>query len=170
MIECPRCKHQHFVGTLHCSECGARLVHTSPITTSFPREQIAEEALATKPTVPEGPELRSGALLGLRVVSTGEILSLLGRINYTLGRSIKGQAVIPDIDLSPFEAFNLGVSRLHAEMRLKSDGVYVLDLNSANGTLINGKRLDVLEPKPIRHGDIIQLGRLRLQLISRYRT
>ena len=54
-------------------------------------------------------------------------------------------------------------------MRLKPDGVFVADLNSANGTLVNGKRLEGLDPKPIRHGDIIQLGRLRLQLISRYR-
>ena len=26
MIECPACKHQEFVGTMFCTECGTRLV------------------------------------------------------------------------------------------------------------------------------------------------
>jgi pSer/pThr/pTyr-binding forkhead associated (FHA) protein len=61
------------------------------------------------------------------------------------------------------------VSRIHAELRLAKDGVFVVDLDSANGTLLNGRRLPPQTPESVRHGDIIQLGRLRLQLISRYR-
>jgi pSer/pThr/pTyr-binding forkhead associated (FHA) protein len=170
MIECPACKHQEFVGTLYCTECGTRLVHVSPLPTmTIPRHQVDQEATATKPTAPEGPELESGAILGLRIVASGEILSLLGRDNYTLGRAIEGQAIVPDIDLGPFEAYDHGVSRLHAEIRLNQDGVCVVDLDSANGTLINGNRLEPQKPTPVRHGDIIQLGRLRIQLISRLR-
>jgi pSer/pThr/pTyr-binding forkhead associated (FHA) protein len=127
------------------------------------------EASATKPSVPEGPDLVSGALLGLRVVSSGEILSLIGRDNYTLGRVVEGQPVIPDVDLSPYDAFDQGVSRLHCEIRLKDEGVYIIDLESANGTLINGERIEVQKPISVKHGDILQLGRMRLQLISRYR-
>jgi pSer/pThr/pTyr-binding forkhead associated (FHA) protein len=108
--------------------------------------------------------------LGLRVVTTGETLSLIGRENFTLGRTIEGQAVVPDVDLSVYEAYDLGVSRMHAEVHLATDGVYLTDLESSNGTLVNGKRLDALAPKSVRHGDILQLGRLRLQLISRYRV
>jgi len=170
MIECPVCKHQEFVGTLYCSECGARLVAVSPFpTVSIPRDLVTEESMATKPTAPEGPELSSGALLGLRIISSGELISLLGRDNYTLGRSGKGQAIVPDADFATFDAYDLGVSRLHAEIRLTSDSMVIVDLESANGTLVNGKRLEPQEPTPIRHGDIIQLGRLRLQLISRLR-
>lgn len=170
MIECPVCKHQEFVGTLYCSECGARLVSVSSFPTiSIPPDQITKESLATKPTVPEGPELSSGALLGLRIISSGEVLSLLGRDNYTLGRAGKSQAVIPDADLSSYDAYDLGVSRLHAEIRLTSTSISITDLESANGTLVNGKRINPQEPTPIRHGDMIQLGRMRLQLISRLR-
>ncbi|MGH2627541.1 MAG: FHA domain-containing protein [Anaerolineales bacterium] len=170
MIECPNCRHQEFVGTMYCSECGTRLVHVSPLPTmSIPRDRMDLEAMATKPAAPEGPELESGAILGLRAVATGTTLSLLGRDNYTLGRSVEGQAIVPDIDLDPFQAYDYGVSRIHAELRLDQEGVYVVDLDSANGTLVNGRRLDPQSPSPVRHGDIIQLGRLRLQIISRVR-
>ncbi len=170
MIECPACAHHEFVGTLYCSECGTRLIHVSPMPTmTLSRERIAAEASATRPASPEGPELESGAILGLREVSSGKIVSLIGRENYTLGRSIEGQAVIPDVDLNIFDAFDLGVSRLHAEIRLEDEGVHVVDLDSANGTIVNGKRLDPQDPHPLQHGDIIQIGQMRLQLISQYR-
>jgi pSer/pThr/pTyr-binding forkhead associated (FHA) protein len=169
MIECPTCKHQHFVGTIYCAECGTRLIHVSPIPTiSLSADQLGDPQ-STKPTPPEGPALHSGALLGLRVIPTGEVHSLLGRVNFTIGRSIEGQAVIPDVNFAQYDAFDHGVSRLHAEIRLKSDGVYIVDLDSANGTSVNGERLETLKPKRIKHGDIIQLGRMRLQIISRYR-
>jgi hypothetical protein len=170
MIECPACKHTEFVGTLYCSECGTRLIHVSPMPTmTIPRDRIEAVALATKPSPPEGPDLESGAILGLRIASSGEIVSLIGRESYTLGRAIAGQAVVPDVDLEPYNAYEHGVSRMHAEIRLKPEGIHVVDLESANGTLINGHRLDPQAPTLVRHGDIIQLGRLRLQLISRYR-
>jgi pSer/pThr/pTyr-binding forkhead associated (FHA) protein len=136
---------------------------------SIPRDRIDLEAMATKPATPEGPGLESGAILGLRAVATGQTLSLLGRDNYTLGRSVEGQAIVPDIDLDPFQAYDFGVSRIHAELRMDRDGVYVVDLDSANGTMINGRRVEPQTPVPVRHGDILQLGRLRLQLISRMR-
>jgi pSer/pThr/pTyr-binding forkhead associated (FHA) protein len=126
--------------------------------------------MATKPAPPEGPELESGAILGLRLIATGEIRSLLGRDNYTVGRSVEGQAVIPDIDLQSSDAYEQGVSRLHAEIRLEPEGVFVVDLDSANGTLINGKALEPQRPALVNHGDIVQLGRLRTQLISRFRS
>jgi pSer/pThr/pTyr-binding forkhead associated (FHA) protein len=133
------------------------------------RESIADEALSTKPAPPGGPELSSGALLGIKVLASGEVLSLIGRDNYTLGRSIEGQAVIPDIDLSTFEAYDHGISRMHAELRVDEEGVYVVDLESANGTILNGKRIQSQVPQPLGHGDILQLGRMRLQIISHKR-
>lgn len=167
MIECPSCQHREFVGTLFCSECGARLVHASTLPTmSISPDRIREVAAATKPSVPTGPELSTGAMLGLRVINSGEILSLLGRDNYTMGRAIEGQAIMPEVDLSRFDAYDAGISRMHAELRVEHDGFYVVDLESANGTIVNGQRIPPQEPEPVQHGDIIQLGRLRLQVIS----
>jgi pSer/pThr/pTyr-binding forkhead associated (FHA) protein len=127
---------------------------------------MREESKTTRPT-PPGPELSSGALIGLRVITTGEIISLIGRDNFTLGRSIEGQAILPDVDLSRFDAYDFGLSRMHAEIRVDENDTRIIDLQSANGTIVNGKRILPSQPESLEHGDIIQLGRLRLQLISR---
>ncbi len=170
MIECPVCKHQEFIGALYCSECGTRLVRASaPPAADMPRDRPGADVTVTRPAGMEGPELAAGAILGLRVVSSGQVISLVGRSNYTLGRLIATQAVVPDVDLNPFNAHDHGVSRMHAEIRLAPDGVQIIDLDSANGTLVNGRRLRPQEAVAIRNGDIIQLGSLSLQLISRYR-
>lgn len=170
MIECPNCHHQEFVGTFFCSECGTRLIHASTAPDiSLSTKNIDVETLTTKPATPEGPELASGAFLGVRIITTGEVVSLIGRENYTLGRSGTKQAIIPDVDLSKYDAYEAGVSRIHAEIQLREDGIYIIDLDSANSTQVNGKRLEPQSPYPIRHGDLLELGGLRLQLISRYR-
>ncbi|MCH7587957.1 MAG: FHA domain-containing protein [Chloroflexi bacterium] len=116
-----------------------------------------------------GPKLESGAFLGLRVVDSGDVISLLGRDNFTLGRSGKSQAVIPDVDLLPYQAFDHGVSRIHAEIQMRPDGIFLIDLDSANSTLVNGQLLKPQIAYPIHHGDILELGGLQLELISRYR-
>ncbi|MEW6568009.1 MAG: FHA domain-containing protein [Chloroflexota bacterium] len=170
MIECPVCKHQEFIGSLYCGECGTRLVRVAPAPSAeMPRARGGGDITITRPASMEGPELEPGAIIGLRVVSSGQVVSLVGRDNYTLGRVIPTQAVVPDVDLSPFNAHDHGVSRMHAEIRLGHAGVQLIDLDSANGTLVNGRRLQPQEPVSVRNGDIIQLGSLSLQLISRYR-
>lgn len=167
MIECPTCKYQQFVGTIYCSECGTRLIHISPIPDTAPYETTEGKKKASSPSVP-GPSLQTGALLGLKIVGSDSVVSLLGRVNYTLGRTIDDQPVIPDVDLSPFGADEHGVSRIHAEVRLQPEGIYIIDLDSANGTKVNGNLLETITPAHLRHGDIIQLGSLSLQLISRF--
>ena len=167
MIECPSCKNQDFVGTLFCSECGTRLTHTATVPEGMMKAQANSNE--TGRSGPDGPELKSGALLGLRVIESGSVISLLGRDNFTLGRSGKSQAVIPDVDLLPFKAFDHGVSRMHAEIQMRSEGIFLIDLDSANNTVVNGQILDPQKAYPIHHGDTLELGGLRLQLISRYR-
>jgi len=166
VIECPTCRHQEFVGTLYCSECGTRLVHTAPIAL----DEMLESEAAGDDGLPAIRGLAPGAVFGLRVVETGDMVSLVGRDNFTLGRSMGGQAIVPDVDLDAYGAQDQGISRLHAEIRLDAEGVHVVDLDSVNGTLINGKRIEPQQPRRLRHKDIIQLGRLRLQLVSRSRS
>jgi pSer/pThr/pTyr-binding forkhead associated (FHA) protein len=97
------------------------------------------------------------------------MVSLVGRDSFTLGRAAGGQAVVPDVDLDTYGAQDQGISRLHAEIRLDKQGVHVVDLDSVNGTLINGKRIKPQDPQLLRHKDVVQLGHLKLQVISRIR-
>jgi pSer/pThr/pTyr-binding forkhead associated (FHA) protein len=55
---------------------------------------------------------------------------------------------------------NAAVSRYQAEIRRQDTQWFVRDLNSGNGTLLNGRRLDGLSP--INRGDEISFGKFSL--------
>ncbi|MCS6993938.1 MAG: FHA domain-containing protein [Anaerolineales bacterium] len=66
------------------------------------------------------------------------------------------------VDLTPFDAIQRGVSRRHAAIHREEDGYYITDLNSTNGTRINGRRLLPNTPCRLSSGDVVSLGRLNL--------
>ncbi len=70
----------------------------------------------------------------------------------------------PDVDLSPFGAGDQGVSRKHIKIKRKNILVYVADLGSTNGTLLNGRRLIPNAERLLRNGDELQLGRLKVKV------
>lgn len=72
---------------------------------------------------------------------------------YIIGRSDKSSTYLPDIDLSPYEAKKRGVSRRHAVLLNYNNVVHVMDLDSMNGTFINGTRIIPYEPHALRNGD-----------------
>jgi len=47
-------------------------------------------------------------------------------------------------------------SRQHAQIRREAGGAVIYDLDSANGTFVNGKRID--RAHPLRSGDVIAMG------------
>ena len=55
------------------------------------------------------------------------------------------------------------VSRSHARISISSEGAILEDLQSRNGTFLNGKRID--EPTEIRHGEVIGLGPITLTFL-----
>jgi pSer/pThr/pTyr-binding forkhead associated (FHA) protein len=93
------------------------------------------------------------------------MLPLADRNEFTLGRVSEGQPVMPDIDLGPFQAYTHGVSRLHAVIRRGVQDVMLSDLESANGTFVNGRRLPANEEHALAHGDVISLGGLKIQIL-----
>ncbi len=54
-----------------------------------------------------------------------------------------------------------GVSRIHARLLMKDGALFVSDLESRNGTWINGQRLPSGQPHELRAGDVLNLGRTR---------
>lgn len=51
------------------------------------------------------------------------------------------------------------VSRMHAVIEVGNDGVFIIDLGSIAGTIVNGKKIC---RHPLRSGDILTLGRTRI--------
>ncbi|GAB3309998.1 DUF3662 domain-containing protein [Epidermidibacterium keratini] len=58
-----------------------------------------------------------------------------------------------------------GISREHAQINVRGPIAVIRDLNSTNGTLVNGRRVSEMT---LRHGDVIRLG--RSVLVYRYES
>jgi hypothetical protein len=67
------------------------------------------------------------------------------------------------IDLTRFNAYDSGVSRTHARFERAGTRLFLRDLNSTNGTRLNGKRLLPMNVHELHHGDKIEFGRLSAQ-------
>jgi pSer/pThr/pTyr-binding forkhead associated (FHA) protein len=65
------------------------------------------------------------------------------------------------IDLARFGAANFGVSRRHASVLIEAGDVFLVDLNSTNGTRLNGKPAKPGQPYRLRDGDEIEFAHLR---------
>lgn len=67
-----------------------------------------------------------------------------------------------DLELSLDDA---EISRLHAELELRGDALFIRDLGSTNGTAVN--REPVTEDTLLREGDIVNFGAVELRVSSR---
>lgn len=70
----------------------------------------------------------------------------------------------PQIDLSPFGASDLGVSRQHAALTWDGEAMFIEDLDSTNGTRINGKPIEPRTPIRVRNEDELEFGSLRVMV------
>lgn len=85
----------------------------------------------------------------------GLCLSVSASRPITLGRKGSGADVpLPDPALS----------RLHCRIETLGSLFTVTDLDSANGTLVNGAPLHPHAPCPLRRGDILEIGETRLRV------
>ncbi len=83
---------------------------------------------------------------------------------YVIGRTDEASDYLPDIDLAQDGGRENGVSRRHAALVLYRGTIHVVDLNSVNGTFLNGKRLLPETPYAVNVGDALKLGNMNLAL------
>ena len=79
---------------------------------------------------------------------------MLTKSPITLGRDPNSDIVLPAT----------GVSREHAELRGRADGWQVVDKGTANGTLLDSRRLEDNQPALFRPGQELRIGPYRLTL------
>jgi pSer/pThr/pTyr-binding forkhead associated (FHA) protein len=89
-------------------------------------------------------------------------IDVTGHEGYVIGRSDSKSSYLPDIDLASYQGLEKGVSRRHAALVRYAGRLHLVDLNSVNGSFINGERLVSDVPYPINRGDEILLGSLTL--------
>jgi hypothetical protein len=165
MIKCASCGKRHPENTLFCDECGAYL--------------MAEGRKRTDPLAVEDVdwmETEFGATGGLEshevdpltvrlsILDTGRQIEFTLNKEVSIGRLDPATATFPDIDLTNDEALEKGVSRRHAKITRKGAELYLEDLGSVNGTLLNGKRLTPYLPHALNDKDEIRIGRLLMRI------
>ncbi len=171
MILCPNCHHQEISGALFCSECGAQLVLIEHIDTQL----FGKKASGSETALPDSNPLQGkknpleglGISISLYLVDSGQILHLTDRAEYSLGRTTEGQPILPDVDFSPYDAYTQGVSRLHATLKVNEQKIIITDLGSSNGTRVNGQKIMPHIDYPVNHGDVVSLGKLKIQILVR---
>jgi len=170
MIICNNCGHQNLPGTIFCVECGTQLDGSKSMTTgSIPTDQLVKnlkEDTSTPTLSPPSPPTDSW--LSLHFMDGGKVLPLASNRNeFTMGRLSEGQPIMPDVDLMPYQAYTAGVSRLHAVIKRINNKVLIMDLGSSNGTYVNGRRISPHAEEAIIHGDIVALGKMKIQILIR---
>lgn len=137
--------------------CGTSLVEVKPANTTV---SVPEQPL--RPVFPaqflELTQLYENVLV-LQVLGYEQPILVKGSAKVIIGRFSPGESA-PSVDLTPYNAGLLGVSRQHAEITRPAEEYLIADLGSTNGTWLNEVKLTPHKPVPIRNGDLVRLGQL----------
>jgi hypothetical protein len=75
------------------------------------------------------------------------------------GDTVIGRGASSDIDLEPYSGHKAGVSRRHVLLRPAGNRLYIIDLGSTNGTMINSIVLTRSQARLLESDDLITLGK-----------
>ncbi len=100
--------------------------------------------------------LRSRARVALEEIGGSSQVIYIDREDAVIGR----QTANVDVSLETVDNSS-SVSRRHARLTVQSDGVFLEDLESSNGTFVNGERLLPQVQKQLFEKDEIRFGATR---------
>jgi hypothetical protein len=160
-VVCTRCGKVNSINDVFCANCG-NFLRTDQA--SFETTRLDDPEMISHGADFFGPD----STLVLVVDGTSysyKVQPQRYKHETIIGRS-EGSTMKPDIDLSPHNAADSGVSRLHVALQYnaKNSLLSVSDMKSANGTFINGQKLYPQEVRVLRDGDELRLGRLILHV------
>lgn len=156
---CPNCQHRYREGELACPHCG-HILTTKGKTTKMEEEAEPQTRKNWPPGDVQAMEKKPITFeIGDQQVTifVSEIL-IVGRASDVPGD------FTPDVDLNLYRGGELGVSRRHVRIRRRGSFIYIADLNSTNGTLLNGRRLIPEGERLLRSGDELRLGHLKMTI------
>ncbi len=173
MQQCSNCGHQNRAGVVFCENCGASLIGKLPLdtksldsSTEEEKSQIGvDESVITDAKVQGKATFAEGTLLRLDIEGSTEPIQFKPKSETIFGRRDPATGAMPDVDLTPFAGYRMGVSRRHAAIRqAESQTLALWDLGSSNGTYLNGQRLNAHRPYPLRDGDELRLGQMVIRV------
>jgi pSer/pThr/pTyr-binding forkhead associated (FHA) protein len=165
MQVCANCGHTNRPGVLFCENCGTSLTGKAAVGTTKAFDEAG---------TPGGDQVTSAgtdyfmpnAMLRVEIEGGPEPIIIKPKQELIFGRRDPATGAMPDIDLTPYAGYRMGVSRRHAAIRAADDNhLDVWDLGSSNGTFLNGQRLNAHRPYRMRDGDRLRLGQMIIRLI-----
>lgn len=105
----------------------------------------------------------AGTKLKLEMNDTGNIIREVTK-ELVVGRADNVTDYLPEVDLTPHGAYRLGISRRHAIILLEGERLIVKDLNSRNGTFVNGVIVPSGGTQTLRDGDELRFGNLTMRV------
>jgi FHA domain len=159
MSACPYCGHKNRIGYLFCEECGQNLVADAPATLPTKQLDLSSNELAAKATWGTARFGQDASII-IHIRDASDPIVVRPAKRTVLGRLDSSSNQKPDLDLTPYGALEKGVSRIHAVIARSDDTLTLIDMGSANGTHLNGQRLMPDQPRVLRDGDEIRLGKL----------
>jgi pSer/pThr/pTyr-binding forkhead associated (FHA) protein len=150
-VHCPECGFVNAEGANYCQKCGAFLGEAKKGDTTEVYQ--VDEAGEIRPVDLEDVT-GEGATLVIRSGGgrSGEAFNLGGE-RLTIGRSPEAEIFLDDVT----------VSRNHALLVRRRDGLYIDDLGSLNGTYVNRRRI---ESHRLQNGDELQVGKYKLTYLD----
>ena len=120
-----------------------------------PVEEAAEEEVTTTHgrEIPEGEPVRTVRMTGIQLVNTASGYQL----SIPLAGGVIGRS--GNIQMEHFQQ-NLFVSNEHARFTVTGTGYTLTDLNSTNGTKVNGQQILAGQEIPVKAGDHIIFANL----------
>ncbi|MBZ0298392.1 MAG: FHA domain-containing protein [Anaerolineae bacterium] len=188
---CPTCAHRNRPGVYFCENCGTNLVtgqqaslgtrdlrEAQDIEPSSVRQAQADaEPKKSSPVVQLDKEQEKAVrTAGSGTFGTGMLLRIEVEGGSTpivikpksedmiLGRRDPTTGATPEVDLTAYAGYRMGVSRRHASLALENSQLNLWDLGSSNGTYLNGNKLTPHQPIMVRDGDEVRLGQMVLRL------
>lgn len=127
------------------------------------REQSARHA-EQKPIASEGQRITGKATLRVNVKGAATPMMVVLVDELIIGRRDPSGEFLPGLDLTVYGAYQMGVSRQHAAIRVVNQRLALFDLGSRNGTYLNGHRIAAHQPTPLNSGDDVRVGKISMTI------
>jgi pSer/pThr/pTyr-binding forkhead associated (FHA) protein len=152
-VHCPECGFANAEGANYCQKCGAFLGEAESKPGDTTEVYQVDESGELRPVDLE-EVTHEGATLVIRSGGgrAGEVFPVSGE-RMTIGRSPDAEVFLDDVT----------VSRNHALLVSRRDGLYIDDLGSLNGTYVNRRRI---ESHRLQNGDELQVGKYKLTYLD----
>ena len=152
-MHCPECGFVNTDGANYCQKCGAFLGGGAKVSDEPTVGYQVGESGELGPVDPDHVA-GEGAALVIRAGGgrAGESFGLEGE-RMAIGRSPDADVFLDDVT----------VSRNHALLVRRRDGLYIDDLGSLNGTYVNRRRI---ESHKLVDGDELQVGKYKLTYLE----